>query len=210
MVTICNQFNKMLFEDGMWQEVINELNTDKELCKSGTVTDIRFILESISLECMGIMKDHPHDIGVYNKQMTEMYNRIHAGDPNTPPPIYTIPLPTGEKNIFITNDFPRVNINELNEYPLMITPVIKIVLDNIGGKDVGHVYSPDMRMSVLYNTPYPSNYTSSLYGRIIAFMRKPFRDYFENGVGWKDKDGNLIESDNRTPLCQGAGYDPAL
>lgn len=36
-----------------------------------------------------------------------------------------------------------------------------------------------------------------------------YKDYFENGVGWKDKDGKLIKSKNAGPVCP-SGYDPAL
>lgn len=48
-----------------------------------------------------------------------------------------------------------------------------------------------------------------LFKEILSVMIKPVIDYFENGIGWKDENGNIISSDPSVNICH-SGFDPAL
>lgn len=47
------------------------------------------------------------------------------------------------------------------------------------------------------------------FERIIHYIFAEVIDYFENGIGWKDENGRLIESD-KSPVTCNSGVDPAL
>lgn len=174
LAIICNQFNKMLFEDGLRNEII-------ELLKDVDVVDFRFSIQSI--------KSYEN----INKAI-EKFNI----ETDINPPIYTIPLPTGKKNPFIINDFPRINVNDLKGFlSLYLWIVIK----------------PDNEESKLLElSTLSENNNQLLYDKIMEYMMKIFIEYFEgDAVGWKDINGNIIDSgikDNDS--CNGVGYDPAL
>ena len=209
LATVCNQFNKMLFEDGMEQKLIDYFNNLPNGL-AGTVSDIRFILEPINLEWLKTARTLDKDSisEAYTKHQNDMIHKFSVGDPNTPPPIYTIPLPTGENNPFITNDFPRTNINDINEYPLIVTPVMKVDLPDLDThKGVFYLYIPDL---TLPPELIDKDTVIKYYSTIISLMVKEVKSYFENGVGWKDENGDLIEKAPPTTSCQGVGVDPAL
>ena len=91
-------------------------------------------------------------------------------------------------------------MNSLNE-SFIISPILKVEYTN------GILYNLiniDMR-SYEFNKDNESviNYTS-----IIEFMMKPFKSYFDNIVGWKDQNGNIIKNNQIMNHCN--DYDPAL
>lgn len=208
LAIICNQFNKMIFEDGMLPELLDSLH-NAEL--GGIITDVRFVIEPLNKIMLKHVKLAGNFSDAYNEYFNEMIHRFSVGDVNTPPPIYTVPLPTRENNPFITNDFPRTNINDLNDFPLMIMPILNTIVTMNDGNIFHHVYVPDPIIQLQINDDNESrSFTNEIYTHIIAVMSRKFRDYFENGVGWKDENGELIEKESDKPLCQGVGADPAL
>ncbi len=213
LATICNQFNKMLFEDGMYQSLIDKLSQDSDPNIYSNILDIRFVLEMFpdpdTIKKMGLAKSDIDGVNIYNDSMNKFIKEKSLGDPSTPPPIYTIPLPNGERNPFITNDFPRINVNDLDMYPLCIVPVMKIGITGPTDTDIKGAFClhmSDPRLTSMLD----KKQASISYANIISFMIRPFQEYFENGVGWKDENGKLIEREPDKPLCQGVGVDPAL
>ena len=103
------------------------------------------------------------------------------------PPIYTIPFPNGEPNPFAISDVQRINIAEIKGHDMYLMP-------RIGYSDITNVYPIDL----------------DKFNKILDFMMKDVKKYFEGeGVGWKDQDGKLIESEPMKPTCE-SGKDPAL
>ena len=108
----------------------------------------------------------------------------NVGDPPyAPPVIYSFKNPNGYSNPFITK-YPRIDITGIDKmkiYPLITsnTPPAKII-------------DKEDEINLL-----------------IDYMIKPFKEYFENGVGWKDNEGNNIsETDKGKDYNRAA--DPAL
>jgi hypothetical protein len=53
--------------------------------------------------------------------------------------------------------------------------------------------------------------SKELYMYAILCLMGNYIRYFEGaGIGWKDKDGNLIDNDSSNTKCVGTGFDPAL
>lgn len=102
---VCNQFNKMIFEDKFNYHNIN-IDYNGEKCE---ITDIRFTCV-IPSEEDGSIDDYKN-----------WYNSIFCGT-SCQPPIYTIPLPTGKGNPFIVNTYPRINVNDIGYMQLI--PVV--------------------------------------------------------------------------------------
>lgn len=180
LATVCNQFNKMIFEDDVKNEMLKSLYADNDYCRNPV--DIRFICEiDDAVNC----KINWSQILI--KKNVGMF---------LPPPIYTIPLPTGKRNPFITSKRERININDIST-PMSVYPIIS--------------YKPEDGSTVFYAPVYIDDMQRDGYMRVLESMMKTFKDYFEgSGIGWKDKDGNLIESDPMKRSCDGVGYDPAL
>jgi hypothetical protein len=102
-----------------------------------------------------------------------------------PPPIYVCKIPsTGQYGIFKTQH-PSIDVDDLGGW---VSLHITILRDG---------FTQDQRL------------ISNLFTDIIRFVINDIIEYFENGIGWKDKDGKLIPTEQVTH-CQGAGYDPAL
>lgn len=188
---ICNQFNKMLFEDGMLKDLVEILNKDAWGC-----TDVRFSCEPIEDYNPANAKGNvEEDYKKFVIQWKKMIDKTLLGS-TLAPPIYTIPLPSGEINPFITSRHPRIDINAIDRKMCLI-PIIKL-------HDIGNEYS------IAAPLPY-EEWNKDKYYSIIEFMMKPFKDYFEgDSVGWKDENGNIILSEPTKHSCNGVGYDPAL
>lgn len=90
LAIICNQFNKMLFEENMKNSIIESIH-------NMNIIDIRFIIDPIKK-----FDD------IINVDINEIKTEIA-------PPIYTMPLPNGKKNPFIINKHKRININKLDK-----------------------------------------------------------------------------------------------
>lgn len=185
---ICNQFNKMLFEDGMEKELVIFIKDKYYSDKNDFIRPkrVEFIIDEF-------------DVDLYNKLTS-----VNPDDRGIPT-IYTIPLPTGEKNPFILTDHPRVDINIFNEF-LIPTPLIFLE---------GEMITKDKKLhglcNIVPNSKNPNTDQSKMYKDIISFILKEVSLYFSEPIGWKDKNGNPIEVDI-TPdhQCVGDGFDPAL
>lgn len=163
LAVVCNQLNKMIFEDDMKDDVIHYMQD----ILSDRVRYVAFVLET----------DNDHNPVI--------------PDPSSPPAIYTIPLPTGEPNPFIIpSAVDRINIAEVKGTDLYLVPWI--------GYDVsGGFHVPELNMDHL--------------DKLIDFMMRQMKSYFEGeGVGWKDSNGKLIESEPNLDYNHYAGVDPAL
>ena len=102
-----------------------------------------------------------------------------------PPKIYTCKLPsTDEHSIFMTK-YPRIDIDT-------ITKPVELVVILESSDECTMETDEDELLKII----------EFVLGHVIA--------YFENGVGWKDNNGNVIPSDPVTRACEGVGYDPAL
>lgn len=189
---ICNQFNKMLFEDGMLKDLVSFLDKDVLGC-----TDVRFSCEPIENYNINnaTFAEHVQNYESFIVECEKIIDKTLLGS-TLPPPIYTIPLPTGEVNPFITSKHPRIDVNTIDR-KMCLVPIIKL-------------HSIDNENNIVTPLPY-EEWNKDKYDKIIEFMMKPFRDYFEgSSVGWKDDSGNVITSEPVKRACNGVGYDPAL
>lgn len=192
---ICNQFNKMLFEDTKLKEKIVNMIKEKIYPWEVEKLDIKFICEHIPIFNPDNSISDEEFYGLYNKHCISWNKFLEdkfIGTDMTAP-IYTIPLPTGKPNPFITNKFPRIDLSSILNEELVVHPIIGSKTKN----NSFDVYEP------VLGKDDDAEY-------IIEFMMQQFKEYFENGVGWKDENGNLIESNIGCKMCNGSGVDPAL
>lgn len=190
LVTMCNQLNKLLYEDGklsktldfIHQEILNNPIDIKFTC------DILDTLDKIPIAHQEYLNSSYEN---YLDRWVEKINKLGVGNRNHPP-IYTIPLPTGVENPFIINNDTRINVNDIDE-DMCLTPII--LFDTTEGNKI---YNP---------RPFDDD-SKEDYDKIIKFLLKDVIEYFENGIGWKDEDGKVIDS-IPNPKCI-SGYDPAL
>ena len=187
MAVACNQLNKMIFEDGYRDKVLAYISEHI----FPNAEDIRFTCEPFK------MYNPDESTVTWQKRWEEECNSRFLGMKDSIPPIYTIPLPTGEKNPFILDDnCKRVNITK-RVLPLEIFPVILFSRSETGK----YVYTPQ----------YSNECQRADWKKIVDFMMEDMRIYFEGeGVGWKDENGHLIEGDPNKHTCTGVGADPAL
>lgn len=195
---ICNQFNKMILEDGFKEDLLKFINTHvfRSLFNSGTVAfDIRFSIRLI--HNLGMDKT----LGAADKKKLEDLKfktpELIAAIAGTPPYVYTLTNPNGKTNPFIVNNHPRIDISTITD-DVCLYPAIKIFSST-------RKFSKDNY--TLY-TPLPwINIDQDAYEDIIEWMMAPYKEYFEGDApGWKDKNGTIIES-KPSPII---GYDPAL
>ena len=96
------------------------------------------------------------------------------------PPIYTFPNPNGLIDPFITNQHERIKVIDMDNVYLMI---------HVNGGTIADKKSA-------YRAKR-GRYALGLYSKefipVLEYFMKPYKEYFENGVGWKDPDGNLID-----------------
>ena len=169
LLIVCNQFNKMLFEDNLIQDVIDELKDHPSL--SGLV------LNDIRVTCEHFPKD--------SSEMEKFAKRLNVGM-MVPPPIYRLPLPTGQENPFETN-YDRIDAPDGDFF---IYPILNGTVED---------------KPVIYELSENSGERSD----VIELMMRWIRRYFEGGIGWKDENGDLI-SDGKSGHGCPSGYDPAM
>jgi hypothetical protein len=102
--------------------------------------------------------------------------------------IYTIPNPNGTVNPFIIDrGVERINVKETT----IVDPYF-----------ICTMRKPMMRQNKEFFYVYQSNY---IFDEIINYLFKDVIEYFENGIGWKDSEGNLLEKRSEKHT-----FDPAL
>jgi len=111
IATACNQFNKMLFEDGLKDQIIAELNSK-----------LLYEISGLQFICGNNMSDIKF-MNRYSDNYKDAFEKIIE--------IYTIPLPTGKENPFIKSNYNRININNLDGN-ISIHPIMKVYDTNIG------------------------------------------------------------------------------
>jgi hypothetical protein len=194
---ICNQFNKMIFEDGAKQTILDFINKEYPDEFSTTASDIRFMLLN------GSMSDPNID------RLELILNESNIGK-DVPPPIYTCEIPfTGKRSLFASNH-PSININELDQ----TVRIIMIIKDSYNPNHFITSLRPlgednfECQGVVLTGTKldYESfNLNSEIFLGIISELLKDIIAYFEGDfVGWKDANGNPINGD--TEVKPGCGY----
>lgn len=199
IATVCNQFNKMLFEDGVREPLLKFFNNYVKT--GGTVSDIRFVIESDMSYLRMHVSELNESLDNYNNHIMDLYKKYNVGKDEAPP-IYTLTIPGSQKNIFIVNNHPRINVDDIN-IPICVMPAVKVSMQPIDGKEafLWSILDPaKIKMSEDFNNGH------QLFAATMQYMLEPFRQYFENGVGWKDASGKLIDS---TPV-QKPSPDPAL
>lgn len=181
LITVCNQLNKMIYEDGIKDQVLQFLMKSKLINQNlmFKFSDIRFVIISQELhespKCAKFLKD-----------------TCRVGTPD-PPLIYSISMPDGKKNPFIINNLQRTYFYQ--DYDYHRKKAIGIFLDCTGSFD-----NPEG--PILGFLPFDDE--EGKYQFIIDYMMIPYRSYFENGIGWKDENGRLMISSR--PVL---GFDPA-
>lgn len=200
IAVVCNQFNKMIFEDGLREELLTTINT--------TVFTRRFNYAAVGYNVRFAIRLIPN-LGMSDKLSDEDQKKLHdeifstkeflSAISNSFPYIYTIRHPEGKANPFVTVA-PRLEVSDMNGQ-LCLYPIIQTYTDSGNIKDNYFLYTP---------LPFIDE-DADAYKEIIEFMMTQFKEYFEGGdtPGWKDDEGNII---NKKPerSCVGAGYDPAL
>lgn len=196
IITICNQLNKMLFEDGYRMKIINMINdymgSDKiQFC------DVKFDISKF----FDFDNYENIPINVFNGYFTSL------------PLIYSIPLPTGKLNPFINPLYKRIAINKMNT-----VSCVSICIGYYFPSDgCPKPYSPNSSTTSYMNNSVESDKKcrSLIYGHeyrlrgiIMDTLLKDVLNYFSGEVGWKDENGKVIGSAEKeivTPQC-----DPAL
>ena len=199
LAMIANQLNKMLFEDNMHKHILEELNQDRG--EWGDFEDIRFLIEPLPELAEKLVVAHNEQEGeqiyaehvnVWNEFMNKKFVAL-----NCAPPIYTIPNPNGTPDHFITNEHPRIDVTTIRS-TLMLYPILQSKSKGESWRNIEAFYPNDM-----------DPYMSSMYQKIMKLMMDQYAEYFENGVGWKDENGNLI-TDQQPPRRDPQARDPAL
>ena len=107
LATVCNQFNKMIFEDGyksiLQKAFEQERYYEDEAGRSVELVDIIFTCDPYT-----------------GREGNPRYDTL-----NVAPPIYTIPLPTGKPNPFIIGKHPRSDITKFTD-PLEFRAIIDL------------------------------------------------------------------------------------
>lgn len=128
---ICNQFNKMLFEEHLRDSLMKFVG--KEF--SQTCTDVRF-------SCIPFQTDITNILLEGKDRVESMFFGT-----NDPPPIFTFPMPFGKPNIFALSKNPRIDISKHGLY-LCIYPMIQFqdnndhhsILELSPYDDMHHIY----------------------------------------------------------------------
>ena len=187
----CNQLNKMVFEDGV--DVVKFVN--EELSASLTEYYGKFTIcdeVRFGLLYMGELSELPpgttEALLKMESQEQAFETELGLRTKKLPPRIYACKIPsTGQYSIFKTQH-PSIDVDDLEgTVKLCITILRKECIEALLLFDIQR----------------------TIFSKIIRFVIKDIIEYFENGIGWKDKDGKVIPTEQVTH-CQGAGYDPAL
>ena len=179
---VCNQLNKIIFEDRACMKEINHI---------------------LDYKCMS---PFTHIVPNYNRfnyvkfyldktSYAERTMREIIDEEASPPPIYQCKLPKQNSYSIFKSAYPSIDIDTLDGVIGIYIHLINTSGENSDNSVGGMILSP------VVNSPE--------YTEIIQVVISHIIRYFENGVGWKDKNGNLMDSKPMQPICQN-GHDPAL
>lgn len=194
IATVTNQFNKDLYTDGMLEKLtyMLEHTTINEMRK---LVGIVFACEDAPTLAVDTVYGYSEKLTEYNawrdKYITDCFIFNHI----CRIPIYTLTMPDKKPNPFILP-------NEHNK---------RIMVDDITSNM--HIYPIlfyDTESGVKFEIPDADAGTFIKYNYIMEIMMSKYKEYFENGVGWKDEDGKLVDKLPNETNCVGSGVDPAL
>lgn len=211
LLTICNQFNKMIYEDGYRDYIIKMINATPSLYQAYlglgnfVIKDLLFLIHDQE-SCQYVLsngKDQEtidklsNRVGCSIEEFLSIMESELAG--KQLPPIYSIKMPNNQPNPFIVNDRFRIYSDQEMEFPRKLGITLYITTENADGEyKNGPVF-----------LSYPFDDKSGHYRDMIEIMMKPFKDYFENGIGWKDENGDLISEKSKGTEIYYMGIDPA-
>lgn len=172
----CNQLNKMVFEDKMLGEIDPKMR------------DIRFIIYGYQIDVKSNNWFNPYKSHIEMEKWTDK----HFCGKSTPPPIYAIHNPNGKENPFITNDHPRIYLQD--EDINGIGSQIEFVTSHTIG---GTLYVESIPLSLYKNRYHPDKDIGRIDKEIshyLDILMKPIIEYFEGGdkPGWKDEESKLF------------------
>ena len=164
---ICNQFNKMVYEDNYKDpliKLINQTYTKNIFNSDAIVFDVRFSAT--------VIPDMGKGDQVLGAEEWDNFERARFSNPEalsfiagTDFHIYNFTNPNGYEDPFVTNH-PRLNIDKINSM-MCVFPMVKISA-NVEGK---------VNYSVMEILPF-NPMTRVAYEDIIEFMMKPYKEYF--------------------------------
>lgn len=204
LMMMCNQLNKNLYEDNCMDKFIEFLNQNLNIDETNFTyhKNAKFML-LINYHAGKMLIDKGKNIDGVPNQIKDVINTIHPSK---------IVIRGGEAL--------------LDEYPIIYSTYKNSnnpFRDMESVKSTKRIYLEDLTMSqdihlVLYISIKNDNnedlgymiYDKDFMEKAIGFMMKPYIEYFEGpGIGWKDENGNVIDSD-KSHNCIGSGFDAAL
>lgn len=213
LLTICNQFNKMIYEDGYKDQIIKMISDNINHMRLSTnytgnglfkIVDLLFLVHSDE-DCISIFNSNDEELQVKlaNRMgcSIEEFLKITNSVIKEAPPIYSIKMPSGHINPFIFDTKFRCYIDQELEFHRKLGITLFITTERTGGQ---YKNGP-----VFFVNPFSSGTEDSCYRDIIDLMITPYKDYFENGVGWKDDHGSLISGDSKSSAACYTGFDSA-
>lgn len=117
IAVVCNQFNKMLYEDLLMQHITEKISKALNI----SVKSLQFIFGS--LEKSQYIHEMPID---------KFFENVYE--------IYTIPLPTGKENPFILSKHNRVDVSKLDDN-LFLFPIIDMSIDDDKRLSTPNIYN---------------------------------------------------------------------
>lgn len=103
---VCNQFNKMLYEDMLMPQITEKISKAINI----PVKSLQFVFGQID------KPQHIHEIST-----EEFFKDIYE--------IYTIPLPTGKENPFILSQYNRIDVSKMDGN-LFLFPILDMSIDD--------------------------------------------------------------------------------
>lgn len=189
---MCNQFNKNLYEDNIHDSLICFIKDT--LCRDDSIIPDTSRLLNVKRAMWAFLPVKVNETAIGDEydfaDNTENYIRVFTT--HDFPPIYTYPDPDGKENEFIVNyDVPRIHVDNKKE--------LDTELDNIFVLSL--ILETDDHEVIVFPTDH------ELFNEILEFVMRRYRRYFEGeGIGWKDKEGHVVDKENPPPY----DIDPAL
>lgn len=197
---VCNELNKMIFEDGKQNSFLELLNNKQEEIDY-TIIDARWIITNelyddiiklvkmINNNNSTIYADH--EFITKNKLFMQM---IGFNDMSTPPPIYTISLPSRKENPFIINNHKRINVTSLIDKRCGLSLAI---CTNVNKKFQNYdFFNYEIIDPSKIHDDEKADKLIRIYSDAIAILTYDIYEYFGGKIGWKDIETELVKQTN--------------
>lgn len=194
IATVANQFNRDLYVNGQFEKLVKILEVTS-INEQRKPIGIIFGCEDQPVLSIDNITGYEEKLSSFNEWRSKYIDGVIEDNHVAKIPIYTLTLPDKKPNPFILpNDHNR-----------------RIMVDDITSKM--HVYPIlfyNSEDKISFEIPDAETGTYYKYNYIIEIMMAKYKEYFENGVGWKDENGELIDKLPNETNCVGSGADPAL